>query len=71
MLEYESTYNMFDNPIPRNGLFATKTIEEISQMIEQYPAKQKADLYLVMMFTLNACNKLVQDEVLDQMGNAW
>ena len=71
MLEYENTYNTFNNPIPRCGLFATKTLGEIQEMIETMPAKQKADAYLIMQFTLNACNKLVQDEVLDRMGDAW
>ena len=49
------------NPIPRNGFFATPTLEQISDQIEGFPAEQKAQLYLVMMMTLNACNKLVEE----------
>ena len=49
------------NPIPRNGLFATPTLEQISDQIEGFPAEQKAQMYLVMMMTLNACNKLVSE----------
>jgi hypothetical protein len=30
------------------------------------PAKQKADAYLIMQLTLNACNKLVEDEILSK-----
>ena len=63
MLEYEGGYNEINNPIPRNGLFATKTLDEIAEMIEGYSAKQKADLYLVMMFTLNACHQLFDEAV--------
>ena len=59
-------YNTVQNPIPRSGLFATKTLAEIQEFIECFPAKQKADLYLVMQFTLNSCNKIVEDEILSK-----
>lgn len=59
-------YNVINNPIPRSGLFATKTLAEIQEFIECFPVKQKADLYLVMQFTLNACNKIVEDEILSK-----
>lgn len=53
---------MIQNPIPRCGLFATPTLEQISDQIELFPAEQKAQLYLVFQMTLNACNKLVEEE---------
>lgn len=59
-------YNTIENPIPRNGFFATPTLEQISDQIENFPAEQKAQLYLVMMMTLNACNKLVEDNILNK-----
>ena len=59
-------YDIVQNPIPRNGFFATPTLEQISDQIENFPAEQKAQLYLVLMMTLNACNKLVQDEILSK-----
>ena len=68
-LEYEKTYNTFDNPIPRSGLFVTTTLGVIQEMVETLPAKQKADAYLIMQLTLNACNQLVQEEILDKMGD--
>ena len=68
-LEYENTYNTFDNPIPRSGLFVTTTLGEIQEMVETWPAKQKADAYLIMQLTLNACNRLVQEEILNKMGD--
>ena len=59
-------YDIVKNPIPRNGLFATPTLEQISDQIEGFPPEQKAQMYLVMMMTLNACNKLVKEEILDR-----
>lgn len=59
-------YNIVENPIPRSGFFATPTLEQISDQIEGYPAEQKAQMYLVMQLTLNACNKLVEDEILSK-----
>lgn len=59
-------YNTVSNPIPRSGLWKTMTLEQIQDMIEQMPPKQRADSYNVMMFTLNACNQLVEDEILSK-----
>jgi hypothetical protein len=59
-------YNVIENPIPRSGLFATPTLEQISDQIEGFPAKEKAQLYLVMQLTLNACHKIVEDEILSK-----
>ena len=59
-------YDTVENPIPRSGLFATPTLEQISNQIEGFPAEQKAQLYLVFQLTLNACNKLVEDEILSK-----
>ena len=49
------------NPIPKHDFWATKTLWEIEEYIENSPKKQRAELYCVMMFTLNACHKLVED----------
>lgn len=59
-------YNIVENPIPRSGFFAAPTLEQISDQIEVFPAEQKAQLYLVMQMTLNACHKLVEEEVLSK-----
>ena len=59
-------YDTVQNPIPRSGLFATPTLEQISNQIEGFPEKEKAQLYLVMQLTLNACHKLVEDEILSK-----
>jgi hypothetical protein len=59
-------YNTVNNPIPRSGLFATKTLVDIQAMIETFPAKQRADAYLIMQLTLNSCYQIVEDEILSK-----
>jgi len=59
-------YDIVQNPIPRSGFFATPTLEQISDQIEVFPAEQKAQLYLVMQMTLNACHKLVEENILSK-----
>ena len=69
MLQYENTYNTFNNPIPRRGIWSTISLEEIQAHIASLPAREQATASLVFMFTLNSCNKLVQEEILDRMGD--
>jgi hypothetical protein len=52
-----------NNPIPRNGLFATKTLAEIQEYVEALPTEAKATAYLIMMMTLNASHVLAQAEL--------
>ena len=59
-------YNVINNPIPRSGLFATKTLVELQEYVELMSAKEKAQAYLIMQLTLNACNKIVEDEILSK-----
>jgi hypothetical protein len=59
-------YNIVNNPIPRSGFFATPTLEDLQARIEQLPASQKALVYTYVMQTLNACNQLVEDEILSK-----
>jgi hypothetical protein len=68
-LEYEKTYNLFDNPIPRSGLFATPSLQEVQNYISSLPAREQATASMIFMFTLNACNRMVQTEILDRMGD--
>lgn len=53
---------MIQNPIPRSNLFASPTLEQIQEQIERMPSKEKATMYLVFQMTMNACNKLVEEE---------
>jgi hypothetical protein len=59
-------YNIVENPIPKSDLFATMTLEEVQEWINKLPSKDRATASLVLMFTLNACNKLVEDEILSK-----
>ena len=59
-------YNVVNNPIPKSGFFATRTLAEIQAEIETLPATQKALVYTYVMATLNACNQLVEDEILSK-----
>lgn len=59
-------YNVVENPIPRSGLFATPTLEQIANQIDGFPPEQKAQLYLVMQLTLNACHQLVEEKILSK-----
>ena len=59
-------YNIVQNPIPRSDLYATRTLAEIQAEIESLPATQKAMVYTYVMATLNACNQLVEDEILSK-----
>jgi hypothetical protein len=59
-------YDVVKNPIPRSGFFATRTLAEIQAEIERLPATQKAMVYTYVMATLNACNQLVEDEILSK-----
>ena len=55
-----------ENPIPKSNLFTTPTLEEVQKFIDALPTKEKANANLVLMFTLNACHKLVEDEILSK-----
>jgi hypothetical protein len=59
-------YNIVNNPIPRSGLFATKTLSEIQAYIEGMPTEARATAYLIMQFTLNSCHQIVEDEILSK-----
>jgi hypothetical protein len=54
------------NPIPKSNLFATSTLAEIQDFISHLPSKEQANANLVLMFTLNACHKMVNDTVMMQ-----
>ena len=59
-------YDAVQNPIPRSGFFATPTLEDLQSCIEALPSKERALVYTYVMQTLNACNQLVEDEILSK-----
>ena len=59
-------YDIVQNPIPKSNLFTTPTLEEVQKFISTLPSKEQANAQMLFMFTLNACNKLVEDEILSK-----
>ena len=59
-------YDTVTNPIPKSGFFATPTLEELQARIEGLNGEEKATVYAYVMMALNACNKLVEDEILSK-----
>ena len=59
-------YDIVQNPIPKSNLFTTPTLAEVQNFIAHLPSKEQANANLVFMFTLNACNQLVEDEILSK-----
>jgi hypothetical protein len=59
-------YNTVENPIPRSNLFTTPTLEEVQKFISTLPSKEQANAQMLFMFTLNACNQLVEDNILNK-----
>ena len=49
------------NPVPRNGLFADKTLAELDEYIGMMSAKEKALAYMIMTMTMNSCHRLVNE----------
>jgi hypothetical protein len=52
------------NPIPHSDFFATKSIRELIEEIDQLPNKRERALaYLFAMQMMNACHQSVADEI--------
>jgi len=59
-------YNVVENPIPYSGLFTEPTLEEIQALIQSMPRTHRANAYMVMMYTMNRCHRLVEDNILSK-----
>ncbi len=60
-------YDIAKNPIPKSNLFASpETIEDLQDYVSQFNGSELRVAMLVMMMTLNTCNKLVEDEILSK-----
>ena len=59
-------YNVVENPIPYSGLFTEPTLEEIQALIQSMPRTHRANAYMVMMYTMNRCHRLVEDNILNK-----
>jgi hypothetical protein len=60
-------YDIVKNPIPKSGLWVTPdSMNELYDMVEQYTGAERALAMHIMMLTLNACNKSVEDNILSK-----
>ena len=60
-------YDIVKNPIPKSGLWVTPdSMDELYDMVEQYTGSERALAMHIMMLTLNACNKSVEDNILNK-----
>lgn len=60
-------YNVVENPIPRNDLFATpESPDAFVAYIENLSGSEKALAYTIAQMAFNLANKLVEDEILSK-----
>ena len=59
-------YDTVQNPIPYSGLWTEPTLAEIQEFIERLPKSHRANAHMVMMYTLNRCHRLVEDNILSK-----
>jgi hypothetical protein len=60
-------YQQVQNPIPKSGLWVTPdNMNDLYDMVDQYTGSEKALAMHIMMLTLNACNKAVEDNILSK-----
>jgi hypothetical protein len=59
-------YDIVQNPIPKSGLWATYSLEDLQGMLNKLTGAERALASHFVMLTLNACNKVVEDEILSK-----
>ena len=59
-------YNVINNPIPKSGLWATYSLEDLQTMLEKLSGAERALATHFVMLTLNTCNKVVEDDILSK-----
>ena len=59
-------YDIVQNPIPRSGLWATYSLEDLQGMLNKLAGAERALATHFVMLTLNACNQVVEDEILSK-----
>ena len=59
-------YDTVKNPIPKSGLWATYSLEDLQGMLNKLTGAERALASHFVMLTLNACNKVVEDEILSK-----
>ena len=59
-------YDIVSNPIPRSDLWATRSLEDIYEELNDLSKPEQALAWHYVMLTLNACNQLVEDRILSK-----
>jgi hypothetical protein len=66
MNKSKPNYNTVENPIPNSKLYVTPSLQQVQEFINALPLREQANANIVLMFTLNACHQLVEDEILSK-----
>ena len=59
-------YDIVQNPIPRSGMWATYSLEDLQASLQKLTGAERALATHFVMLTLNACNQVVEDEILSK-----
>jgi len=60
-------YDTVQNPIPRNGLFATpESPEAFAEYLQSFGPKERATAFLVAQMAFNLAHQLVEDNILSK-----
>ena len=59
-------YDIVQNPIPRSGIWATYSLEDLQASLQKLSGAERALATHFVMLTLNACNQVVEDEILSK-----
>lgn len=59
-------YNVINNPIPKSGLWATYSLEDLQAMLEKLSGAERALATHFVMLTLNTCNQIVEEDILSK-----
>ena len=59
-------YDTVQNPIPRSGMWATYSLEDLQASLQKLSGAERALATHFVMLTLNACHQVVEDEILNK-----
>jgi hypothetical protein len=59
-------YDIVQNPIPRSGMWATYSLEDLQASLQKLSGAERALATHFVMLTLNACHQVVEDEILSK-----
>ena len=59
-------YDTVKNPIPRSGMWATHSLEDLQASLQKLSGAERALATHFVMLTLNSCHQVVEDEILSK-----